>query len=73
MGGSVDGGREEFEEFWPSRASSSRTCARRLVISAWAAHGVAAQIAGGRGRAVNSIDLVYGATARGATRRYPGA
>jgi hypothetical protein len=54
-GGSNDGGREELEEFWPNRASSSRRRSRWATSSVRAAHGVAAQISGGKGRAVSSI------------------
>ena len=43
-------------EFWPRRASKSRTRACRATISAWAAAGVAAQISGGRGGSVEFID-----------------
>jgi hypothetical protein len=52
----MDGGREEFDEFCPSPASSSWMRSCRATISAWAASGVAAQISGGRGRSVSSID-----------------
>ena len=62
---SDEGGREELDEAWPSRASSSRMRACRATISAWAAAGVAAQISGGSGGAVSSID-------RGIRRPRPG-
>ena len=54
-GGSVDGGREELDEFWPSWASSSRIRPCRATISACAADGVAAQTSGGRGWSARSM------------------
>ena len=42
-------------EVWPRRASKSRRRSRWATISAWAAHGVAAQISGGRGRPVSPM------------------
>src|SRR3954468_24690278 len=66
-GGSEEGGREELDESWPRRASSSQTRACRVRISVWAAAGVASQTSGGRGRTVSSMPWVYGVTARPAS------
>jgi hypothetical protein len=55
-GGSDEGGREEFAEVRPRQASRSRMRSRWARISAWAAHGVAAQISGGGGSSVSSMD-----------------
>ena len=54
-----------MDECCASRTSNSRIRSPWARISAWAAHGVAAQISGGRGRAVSSID-------RGIRRDRPG-
>src|SRR5712692_4812822 len=48
--------RDQDHGYHQCRVSSSRMCSRWATISAWAAHGVAAQISGGRGRSVSSMD-----------------